>query len=82
MTFSSPLNKRGVTPAAMVAAISGYAMDGFDLLILRFHAACDQRFAGAQHFSGQFPRDTDADWLVLGGIFSVISATAWAVFAS
>ena len=33
MTFSSPLNKRGVTPAkAMVAAISGYAMDGFDLL--------------------------------------------------
>ncbi|VFS88215.1 putative sialic acid transporter [Raoultella planticola] len=37
MTFSSPLNKRGVTPAkAMVAAISGYAMDGFDLLILGF----------------------------------------------
>ncbi|BBV77177.1 MULTISPECIES: MFS transporter [Klebsiella] len=37
MTFSSPLNKRDVTPAkAMVAAISGYAMDGFDLLILGF----------------------------------------------
>ncbi|HHG8773677.1 TPA: MFS transporter [Raoultella planticola] len=37
MKFSSPLNKRGVTPAkAMVAAISGYAMDGFDLLILGF----------------------------------------------
>lgn len=37
MTFSSPLNKRGVTPAkAMVAAVSGYAMDGFDLLILGF----------------------------------------------
>ncbi|QNK09613.1 MFS transporter [Enterobacter sp. JUb54] len=37
MTFSSPQTKRGVTPAkAMVAAISGYAMDGFDLLILGF----------------------------------------------
>ncbi|MFK3707392.1 MFS transporter [Klebsiella sp. NPDC088457] len=37
MKLSSPLNKRGVTPAkAMVAAISGYAMDGFDLLILGF----------------------------------------------
>lgn len=37
MTFSYPQTKRGVTPAkAMVAAISGYAMDGFDLLILGF----------------------------------------------
>lgn len=37
MTFSSSQTKRGVTPAkAMVAAISGYAMDGFDLLILGF----------------------------------------------
>ena len=30
-------NKTAVTPAkAMVAAVSGYAMDGFDLLILGF----------------------------------------------
>ncbi|HBW1846821.1 TPA: MFS transporter [Klebsiella quasipneumoniae subsp. quasipneumoniae] len=37
MTLSPSHNKRGVTPAkAMVAAISGYAMDGFDLLILGF----------------------------------------------
>jgi len=36
MSSSLP-NKRGVTPGkAMLAAISGYAMDGFDLLILGF----------------------------------------------
>lgn len=33
----SPPDKRGVTPGkAMIAAVSGYAMDGFDLLILGF----------------------------------------------
>ena len=34
---TTPSNKHGVTPGrAMLAAISGYAMDGFDLLILGF----------------------------------------------
>ncbi len=37
MISPSPQSKPGVTPGkAMLAAVSGYAMDGFDLLILGF----------------------------------------------
>jgi MFS family permease len=69
MTFSSPLNKRGVTPAkAMVAAISGYAMDGFDLLIGLYAPAISASLALSTSQAGSLVTWTLIG-AVLGGIF-------------
>ncbi|KJG71722.1 hypothetical protein UA70_05480 [Raoultella planticola] len=66
----------------MVAAISGYAMDGFDLLILGFMLpAISVSLALTTSQAGSLVTWTLIG-AVLGGIFSAISATVWAAFAS